>query len=77
MNIIERFDHHQISTINFSGKDLKSNTIPSLANIPIDVNPQYLFLIDKKYDIVYPSLLTGINASNGDKLEFISSKEMI
>ena len=74
VNIIERFDHHQISTINFSGKDLKSNTIPSLANIPIDVNPQYLFLIDKKYDIVYPSLLTGINASNGDKLEFISSK---
>lgn len=74
VSIIERFDHHKISTIHFSGEILNSNTIPSLNDVPIDVDPQYLFLIDKKYDIVYPSLLTSINASNGDKLEFISSK---
>lgn len=74
VNIIESFDHHNISTVKFSGDGLLSNTIPGMTNIPFDVNPQYLFLVDKKYDIVYPSLLTGIRASNGDQLDFISSK---
>lgn len=30
VNIVERFDHHNISTIKFSGENLKSNTIPAL-----------------------------------------------
>lgn len=74
VNIVERFDHHNISTIKFSGENLKSNTIPALYNLPSTVDPQFLLLVDKKYDIVYPSLLTGIKASNGDELKFVSSK---
>lgn len=74
VNIVERLDHHNISTIKFSGENLKSNTIPAFYNLPSTVDPQFLLLVDKKYDIVYPSLLTGIKASNGDELEFVSSK---
>lgn len=77
MNIVERLDHHNISTIKFSGENLKSNTIPAFYNLPSTVDPQFLLLVDKKYDIVYPSLLTGIKASNGDELEFVSSKGTI
>lgn len=74
VNIIESLDHHKTSTIKFSGDGLLSNTIPGMTQLPFDVNPQYLFLVDKKYDIVYPSLLTSVRASNGDQLNFISSK---
>lgn len=77
VNIVERLDHHNISTIKFSGENLKSNTIPAFYNLPSTVDPQFLLLVDKKYDIVYPSLLTGIKASNGDELEFVSSKGTI
>ena len=74
LSVIERFDHHVISTINHSGKSFYSNTIPQYTEIPDGVNAQYLFLIDKKYDMVYPSLLKSISASNGDEVKFVLSK---
>lgn len=73
VNIIERFDHHHLSTMDFGGKQRYSSTI-SLIDVPFDAAPEYILLADKKYDIVYPSLLTNITASNGDRLDFISSQ---
>lgn len=74
INIVERFDHHQVLTIDFMGQDIRSVTIPDHVTIPNYANPQYYYLIDKKYDIIYPSSLENISASNGDEINFISSK---
>ena len=74
INIVESFDHHQVLTTNFMGQDIRSVTVPNHVTIPDYVNPQYYYLIDKKYDIIYPSSLESISASNGDEINFISSK---
>lgn len=74
VNVMENFDHHDAGTINFTGASTHSSTIASRIMLPDFVNPQYRFLIDKKYDIVYPSSLRSIYASNGDSVNFVSSK---
>lgn len=73
VNIIERLDLHSSTTSNYFFKKVTSSTVPT-ATIPNDVNPQYYLLEDKAYDIVYPSSLNSIHASNGDFVDFTSSK---
>lgn len=73
VNIIERLDLHSSTSSNYFFQKVNSSTVPT-AMIPDDVNPQYYLLEDKTYDIVYPSLLNSIHASNGDFVNFTSSK---
>lgn len=73
VNIMERFNLHKNSTVDFFLNTRYSSTVSS-SILPSDVNPQYYLLENKTYDIVYPSLLTKISASNGDVVDFISSK---
>ncbi len=72
VNIMERIDLHDSSAFGMYGP-VESNTV-SYVEIPTTTNPEYYLLRDKTYDIVYPSSLTGIYASNGDFVEFVSSK---
>lgn len=72
VNIMERLDLHKSSAFGMYGP-VESNTV-SYVEIPITVDPEYYLLRNKTYDIVYPSSLTGIYASNGDFVEFVSSK---
>lgn len=72
VNIMEKLDLHYSSVFGMYGP-VESNTVRFI-NIPWNVNPDFHLLRDKVYDIVYPSLLTGINASNGDFVEFVSLK---
>lgn len=72
VNIIERLDLHKSSAFGMHGP-VESNTV-SYVEIPTTVDPEYYLLRNKTYDIVYPSSLTGIYASNGDFVEFVSSK---
>lgn len=72
VNIVERVDLHTSFVFGMYGPS-NSNTV-TLPDIPLDVNPEYYRLIDKVYDIVYPALLTGISASNGDFVELVSSR---
>ncbi len=72
VNIVERVDLHTSFVFGMYGPS-NSNTV-TLPDIPLDVNPEYYRLIDKVYDIVYPALLTGISASNGDFVELTSSR---
>ena len=72
VNIMERLDLHKSFAFGMYGP-VESNTV-SYVEIPITVDPEYYLLRNKTYDIVYPSSLTGIYASNGDFVEFVSSK---
>lgn len=72
VNIIERVDLHQSLAFGMYGP-VTSNTV-SFIELPQDIDPEFHLLRDKTYSIVYPSLLTGIYASNGNFVEFTSSK---
>lgn len=71
VNIVQRFNLYNTFVFGMYGP-MESSTV---SYIDIDTeDPEFHLLRDKAYDIVYPSLLTGIYASNGDFVEFVSSK---
>lgn len=75
INVMERFDHHAIVASRHTGERIYSTTNnPNNTLLPEGVDQRYLFQLDKKYDISYPSLLESIYVSNGDFIKFISSK---
>lgn len=73
VNVFEKLNLCENSTFGVYLDNKYTSTINPPA-IPNDVNPQYYLLADKTYDIVYPSLLTKIYASNGEVMNFTSSR---
>lgn len=73
IHIMEKVNIYESSTAKFTLEPVYASTIKK-SILPSGVNPQYYLLEDKTYDIVYPSTLKSIDASNGDHVDFVSSK---
>lgn len=75
VNIMERLNIYKSLSATYLLEPVFSSTIYRfMNNVPSTVNPQYYLIADKLYDIVYPSSLKSIRASNGDFVEFVLSQ---
>lgn len=73
VNITERRVLYDNDTFGFELDYIHSSSV-SPSELPTGVNPQYNLLLERTHDIVYPSLLTKIYASNGETVDFTLSK---
>ena len=73
VSIVERYNLYDNATMGFY-LDYKYACSTNCNGFPFDIDPANYLLNGRSYDIVYPSLLTKIHASNGDVVDFTSSK---